>query len=306
MYNKKVIEKINKLKGKKNAIILAHNYQVPEIQDIADFIGDSLELARKASGIKDKDIIVFCGVDFMAEMAAILNPDKIVLVPSPTARCPMAAQLPADRLIEYKNKYPDAGVVVYVNTLAETKAEADIVCTSANAIKVVNSLPQKTVLFGPDANLARWVAINVPEKKIIPVPQDGGCYVHEKITLEDVEKSRRDHPFAELMVHPESPPEIQDTADFVLSTGQMIKHAGQSNSKEFIVGTERDMTYRLQKLYTEKRFYPINEERICVQMKKNTMEGIYLALKNMENKVSVKPETVDKAKKAIERMLEIK
>lgn len=299
-------EKIIKLKEERNAIILAHNYQVPEIQDIADFIGDSLELAKKAAEIKDKDVIVFCGVDFMAEMAAILNPEKIVLIPSPDARCPMAAQLPAKKLKEYKNKYPDAAVVVYVNTLAETKAEADIVCTSANAVKVVKSLSERIVLFGPDANLTRWVSVNVPNKDIVPVPQDGGCYVHKKIKMEDILYARERYPNAEIMVHPESPPEVQDAADFVLSTGQMIRHAGKSSSKEFVVGTERDMTYRLQTLYPEKKFYPINRERICIQMKKNTLEKVYLSLRDMKYVVRVDAEIAEKAKNALNKMLKIR
>ncbi|MCK4433458.1 MAG: quinolinate synthase NadA, partial [Methanomicrobia archaeon] len=215
-------DKILELKKTGDFVILAHNYQIPDIQDIADFRGDSLELCRISQDI-DAQYIVFCGVTFMAETAAILNPEKTVLIPDNTSRCPLAAMLPAERIKEAKKKYPEAAVVVYVNTLAEAKAEADITCTSANPVKVVNSLDKNTILFGPDKNLA-WYTQNHTEKKILPLPKFGHCRVHEfMITKEDVLSLKKEHPDALVLAHPECLPEVQELADYICSTSQMLK-----------------------------------------------------------------------------------
>ncbi|WP_297479889.1 quinolinate synthase NadA, partial [Thermococcus sp.] len=211
MEKEKLTEEIERLKEERNAIIMAHNYQLPEVQDIADFLGDSLELARKAVNV-DADVIVFAGVDFMAETAKILNPEKTVLLPTRRATCAMANMLRPEHIIEAKKKYPDAPVVLYVNSSAETKALADVTVTSANAVKIVEKLDSDVVIFGPDKNLAYYVAKQTG-KRVIPVPEYGHCYVHKKFTVEDVERARKLYPNAKLMVHPECEPEVQEKAD---------------------------------------------------------------------------------------------
>jgi len=292
-----MIEEINKLKKELNAVILAHNYQRAEIQQIADFVGDSLELARKATQI-DADYIVFAGVDFMAETAAILNPDKTVLIPSKTASCEMARYLTPDIIHEYKKKYPGANVVLYVNSTAACKALADVTCTSANAVKVVNSLDVDTVLFGPDSNLAYYVAERTT-KKIVPMPPNGHCYVHTNLAVENV---RRD---GVLMVHPECPPELQKVADVIASTGGMVKYVAKSKEKRFVVATERDMVARLKHDYPDRKFVPAWDNAICLGMKQITLEGIFNSMKEKKYVVSVPEDIANKARKAIERMLEV-
>ena len=296
-----LIKKINKLKQEKNAVFLVHNYQRPEIYEVADFMGDSLELAREAENT-DADIIVFCGVDFMAESAKILNPEKMVLLPTIEARCPMAAQIDISTLKEWKAKYKDAAVVGYVNTSAETKAYCDICCTSANAVKVVRSLPNKEIIFLPDENLANYVAWQVPEKKIIPWP--GFCYVHSKIMVKQAKEAKKNYPNAKLVVHPECPIEVCKIADHVTSTTGMVKYVEKSGSKEFIIATEQGMVNRLKLEVPGKTYYPIGG--ICTQMKKNTLENILYALENEVNKVEIDPEISKKAKQALDNMLEIK
>ncbi len=290
-------EEVKKLKDEMNAIILAHNYQRKEIQKIADFKGDSLELARKAKNV-DAEYIVFAGVDFMAETAAILNPDKTVLIPSRAATCEMAKYLTGERVREYKNKYPEAAVVLYVNSTADAKAEADIMCTSANAIKIVESLPNDVILFGPDANLASYVQENV-DKKIIPLPPEGHCYVH---TSFDVDSIPRD---GVVLVHPECPPEIRKIGDVIASTGGMVKYVKNSDEKRFVIVTERDMVSRLQLDFPDKEFIPGWENAICMGMKHITLENIYRSLKEKKYVVKVDKEIAERAKKAIERMLEV-
>ncbi len=289
--------KIDKLKREKNAVILAHNYQRGEIQDIADFVGDSLELARKAMKINAK-IIVFAGVDFMAETAKILNPDKKVLIPSKIATCEMAKFLTPEMIDEYRRRYPDAKVVLYVNSTAACKAKADITCTSANAVKVVNSLDADKILFGPDANLAYYVS-KYTDKKIIPLPQNGHCYVHTNI---DVSNIRRD---GVLMVHPECPPEVQEIADVIASTGGMVNFVAKSDAKRFIVATERDMVERLRREYPDREFIPAWENAICLGMKQITLEKVYRSLKEEIYEVEVPEEIAVMARRAIERMLEV-
>lgn len=296
-----IVEEILKLKEERNAVILAHNYQLPEVQDIADFIGDSLELARKATKV-DADVIVFAGVDFMAETAKILNPDKTVLLPSRRATCAMANMLKVEHIIEAKRKYPNAPVVLYVNSTAETKAYADVTVTSANAVKIVSKLDADVVIFGPDKNLAHYVA-KMTGKKVIPVPPNGHCYVHQKFTIEDVERAKKLYPNAKLMVHPECIPEVQEKADIIVSTGGMIKNACLHD--EWVVFTEREMVYRLKKLYPEKKFYPAREDAICIGMKAITLKHIYESLRDMKYKVEVPRDIAEKARRAIERMLEM-
>jgi quinolinate synthase len=297
-------EEILKLKKEKNAIILAHNYQPAEIQEIADFMGDSLELCIKVSEIEDADLVVFCGVDFMAETAAILNPSKKILIPDPKAECPMAHMLPAEELRKYKKKYPDAAVVLYVNTMAEAKAEADILCTSANAVQVVKSLDEDQILFGPDMNLA-WHVQQQTDKEIIPIPEEGHCYVHKMFNPADIAFSRVNYPDAEVLVHPECDGKVQQMADHVLSTGGMIRHVAASSKKTFLIGTEVDMVTRLRRENPDKLFYPLLDDAICEDMKLHTLEKVKKSLLEERFQVTVPQEIADKARNAVERMLEV-
>jgi len=291
------------LKKDKNAIILAHNYQTGDIQEIADFIGDSLELCIKASKIKDTDMIVFCGVDFMAETAAILNPDKRIVLPDKNAECPMAYMLTANEIKTYKKRYPDAAVVLYVNTLAEAKAEADILCTSANAVKIVKSLKEDKILFGPDMNLAWFVSHQLKDKQIIPAPEGGHCYVHKMFNLGDLYFLREKYPDADILVHPECDPEVQEYADYILSTGGMIKHVSESNKEIFIIGTEVDLVTRLKRENPDKTIIPALKDAICENMKLTNLDKVKNALINQEFEVKVPRVTAEKAKVAIDRML---
>jgi quinolinate synthase len=294
-------EEILKLKEEKNAVILAHNYQIGPVQDIADLVGDSLELSRAAAKL-DCDAIIFCGVLFMAETAAILSPEKKVVLPDRGAGCPMADMVTANELKAAKKRYPEAAVVCYVNSSAEAKAESDICCTSANGVQVVNSLSEDQVLFVPDRNLASYVARHT-KKEIIP--WDGYCYVHDRLTPEDVAFAKEKHPGAELLVHPECRPEVVDLADFVYSTSGIIRHAKESSCKEFIIGTEVDIMYRLKKENPKKLFYPLNENALCVDMKKTTMEKVLRSLETLEPRITVPEDIADRARSAIERMLAI-
>jgi quinolinate synthase len=291
------------LKKDKNAIILAHNYQTGDIQEIADFIGDSLELCIKASEITDTDLIVFCGVDFMAETAAILNPDKRIVIPDKFAECPMAHMLTADEVRTYKKRYPDAAVVLYVNTLAEAKAEADILCTSANAVKIVESLKEERILFGPDMNLAWFVSHQLKDKEIIPAPEGGHCYVHKMFNLGDLYFLRETYPDADILVHPECDPEVQKYADYVLSTGGMIKHVAESNKKTFIIGTEVDLVTRLKRENPDKTIIPALKDAICETMKLTNLYKVKNSLINQEFEVKVPKLIAENAKVAIDRML---
>ncbi|PKL68566.1 MAG: quinolinate synthase [Methanobacteriales archaeon HGW-Methanobacteriales-1] len=297
-------KEIIKLKKEKNAIILSHNYQPGEIQEIADFIGDSLELCIKASQIKDKDLVVFCGVDFMAETAFILNPDKKIVIPDADAECPMAHMLPAEEIRKAKKVYPDAAVVLYVNTLAESKAEADVLCTSANAIKVVESLKEDTILFGPDRNLA-WFVSQHTDKEIIPIPKKGHCYVHKMFNPADIIIMKEKYPDAEVLVHPECDPEVQEVGDHVLSTGGMLKQVQESPNDTFIIGTEIDMSTRIKRENPEKNPIPAFDEAICENMKLHTLEKVKNSLLNEEFIVSVPEDIASKALKAVQKMLEI-
>ena len=297
-------DKIVKLKKEKNAIILAHNYQRPDIQEIADYIGDSIELSRKAMEEKEADIIVFSAVDFMAESAAILNPDKKVLLPSRGARCPMAQMLTVEEIKRWKVHRPHLPVVLYVNTLAATKAYCDICCTSANAVKVISSLDTDTVLFGPDRNLAEHVQRKTG-KTIIPIPEWGFCPTHVLFQPEDVQILRLQYPDAAVMVHPECTLDMQKTADFIGSTSQMCKHARESESKMFIVGTEEGILHRLKKENPEKKFVLAYDEAICPTMKLNTLDRLYASLKEEKHVIAVQKPVAKLARKALEKMFEL-
>jgi quinolinate synthase len=295
------VKRIQKLKKEKNAIILAHNYQRGDVQDVADFVGDSFGLSQKAvsSGART---IVFCGVDFMAESAAVLNPDKTVLMPETSAQCPMAAMITPESLILEKEKYPDAAVVCYVNTPASVKAQSDICCTSANAVKVVNALPEDEIIFVPDRNLALYVADHT-DKKIIP--WNGYCPTHHLILPGDVLLEIEEHPEAEILVHPECRPEVVALADQVLSTAGMLKYAKQSSSNEFIIATELGLLHRLRNEIPGKTFIPATSFAVCPNMKMNTLGSIIRALENNEHIITIPEDIRIKAKKALDRMLEV-
>jgi quinolinate synthase len=299
--NNKIEEKINILRKKHNAIILAHNYQLPEVQDIADYLGDSLELAIKATKT-DAKIIIFCGVDFMAQSAKILNPDKIVIHPDLDAECPMANLVDSDKLSKIKNKNPDAEVVSYVNTTTETKAISDICCTSANAINVVNSLSSKKIIFVPDKNLGAYVKRYAKDKELILWP--GVCPTHHRISTGEILGLKKKHPDAEILVHPECKPEVIDISDHALSTNGMVNHVKESDVKEFIIGTEKELCYRLKNENPEKNFYPISSA-ICPNMKKITIEKVLKGLEYLEPKIKISEELMKKAKKPLQRMIDI-
>jgi quinolinate synthase len=296
---------IKKMKEEKGAVVLVHNYQVPEVQEIADFIGDSLELCRKAQGV-EAGIIVFCGVDFMAETASILNPDKKVLLPNLRARCPMAAQLPVKTLLAIKNDHPGVPVVLYVNTLAEAKAECDVVCTSANAAEVVGRLGVGEVIFGPDFNLGYHVSKKVPDVKLIPAPAHGFCNTHRLFGEgEEVLELRRLYPRAELLVHPECEPELQDKADYVLSTGGMYRRCKDSPSRVFIIATEIGMIDRLRREVPGKTFIAADPNAECPSMKRVTLQNTYEALRDEAPVVKVEEGLRLRALRPIQRMLEL-
>jgi len=298
-------EKIVKLKKEKKALILAHNYQRPEIQDIADYVGDSIELSRRAMQEKDSEILIFAAVDFMAESAAILNPEKKALLPSLGARCPMAQMLTVDEIKRAKTHYPAAPVVLYVNTLATSKAYCDICCTSANAVEVVNSLNADTILFGPDRNLAEYVAEKTG-KTLIPIPEWGFCPTHLLFQPEDVTLLKVEYPDAAVMVHPECSAEMREVADFVGSTSKMCRYANESDAKNIIVATEEGILHRLRKENPEKHFILAYQGAVCPNMKLTTLERLYSSLKDEKNVVKV-PETIaKKARTALEKMSQIK
>jgi len=298
-------DKILKLKKEKKAVILAHNYQRPEIQDIADYVGDSIELSRKAVEEKEAKMIVFSAVDFMAESAAILNPEKKVLLPSLGARCPMAQMLTVDEIKRWKVMYPLVPVILYVNTLASAKAYCDVCCTSANAVEVINSVNAETVLFGPDHNLAEYVQRKTG-KTVIPIPERGFCPTHLLFQPEEVHILKMQHPDAVVMVHPECTMEMQNIADFIGSTSQMCKHAKESNARTFIVATEEGILHRLRKENPGKQFILAYEGAVCPNMKLNTLERLYKCLKEEKYVITVPEPIAEKARKALERMFELK
>lgn len=294
-------EEIEELKRKHNAVILAHNYQIPEIQDLGDFAGDSLELSRKAA-LTDAAVIIFCGVDFMAETAKILSPDKKVILPVSDATCPMAEMITPEELAEFKAEHPGAAVVTYVNSTAAVKALSDICCTSSNAVRIVNSLEEDEVIFTPDRNLARFVSLHT-SKKIIP--WEGFCPVHQGIRVEDVQEAKKKYPSALFMAHPECRPEVQDMADYVVSTGQMFDVASDEDSGSFIVGTETGIIYPLSKKFPNKKFYPLKESAVCPNMKKTGLEDLLNSLRSLSPEVNVPSDIAQKAASSLRRMLEV-
>lgn len=296
-------DEILRLKKERNAIILAHNYQIPEVQDAADIVGDSYSLSRHAADT-DSDVIVFCGVHFMAESAKILSPDKTVLLPVRDAGCPMADMVTASGLREMKARYPDAAVVCYVNSSAEVKAESDICCTSSNALKVVESLENKQVIFVPDKNLGSYVASKVRDKEIIL--WKGFCITHKRVRVEEVQKIRQLHPDAKILMHPECEPEVLKLADFIGSTSEIIRYAGEIPEKNIIIGTEEGVLHLLKKRNPDKNFYLLSTGLICANMKKTRLEDVHKSLLHMQHQIHVDETVRLKAMKALERMLEIK
>jgi quinolinate synthase len=305
MDTESLVRKISELKKEKNAIILCHNYQRPEIYEVADFIGDSLDLSLKAKGASAK-IIVFCGVDFMAESAKILNPRKKVLHPDTEARCPMAAMVSAGAISKKRKEFPGAAVVSYINTSAATKAESDICCTSANFLKVAESLHSQEIIFAPDYNMGKYLQQEMKRTKTKKriIPWHGFCYVHDFITPDEIRKLKKAHPKAEVLVHPESPADVIKLADHVLGTGGMLKRAKSSKASEFIIATEEGMCNRLRREIPGKEFYPAGGT--CQNMKRITLEKVYECLKGEKNQVKVPEKVAAKARKALERMLEMK
>ena len=296
-----LIKEILDIKTRRGAVILAHNYQLGEIQDIADFVGDSLELSQRAAET-GASVIVFCGVHFMAETASILCPDKVVLLPDMNAGCPMADMITPDRLREKKKEHPRAAVVCYINSSAEVKAESDICCTSANAVGIVESLDAQEILFVPDQYLGLYVSARTGKEMIL---WPGFCPTHVRITPERMEELRQEYPQAKIVVHPECRPEVIALADEVLSTGGMRRYARREGVREMIVGTEMGIIYRLRKENPGKRFIPVSEQAICPNMKLITLEKVLWSLEEMNPEVKVAERIRLGAKAAVDRMLRI-
>ncbi|AKB86214.1 quinolinate synthase NadA [Methanococcoides methylutens] len=297
-----IINKIKSLKKERNAVILAHCYARNEVQDIADFVGDSLGLSQEAVD-QDADVIVFCGVSFMAESAAVLSPEKTVLMPDADANCPMAAMVDVPSLREMKKEHPDAMVVCYVNTRADVKAESDICCTSANAVEVVNSLDADEIIFVPDKNLAAYVAEHT-DKKIIP--WNGYCPVHNQILEEDVILAANDHPDAEILAHPECRSKVLEDSDHVFSTTGMLNYVKDSSCNEFIISTEQGIMHQLEVENPEKKFYPVSKFAFCSDMKMINLEAVLRSLESMEHVVTVPEDIRLGAKRSLDRMLEVR
>ena len=313
MKDSEILAEISELKKKKDVTILAHYYQSIEIQNIADYLGDSLELSKIAKEKTKSDYIIFAGVDFMAETASILNQDKHILLPNPESCCPMAAYLDAKMVREYRKNHPGLPVVTYVNSTAEVKAESDVCCTSSNAVKVVKSIAKEfdvnSVLFGPDSNLADY-AEQKSSIECIKMPEKGHCYVHSQITVDDFKRSRDLFKKALVLVHPECVREVRDLADFVGSTAQMYNHVKISKIEEykFIIGTEDGLIKRMAEDFPDKHFYPIRDKLICYNMKKHTLELIKYVLENLDDpmfEVKVPSEIAKKAIFPLEKMLKI-
>jgi len=297
-----IVSEIKRLKREKNAVILAHNYQIPEIQDIADIVGDSLKLSQEAAKT-DADIIVFCGVHFMAESAKILSPTKKVLLPAIDAGCPMADMITAEKLRDYKNENPGTTVVCYVNSSAEVKAECDVCCTSSNALKIVESLESDKILFAPDRNLGNYINQKLPNKKM--ELWNGFCITHERVKFEEVQMVRNKKPGVQVVVHPECNPTVVELADFVGSTSQILEHIRNSEDKEFIVGTEMGILHTLRKENLYKKFTLLSPSLICYNMKKTSLEDVLHVLKTEENEINVDEAIREKAYHSLNKMLEL-
>ncbi len=296
-----IVARIKELKERRNAVILAHNYQNPEIQDVADFCGDSLGLSRKAAET-NADVIVFCGVNFMAENAKILSPQKTVVLPEKMAGCPMADMIDGNQLRQLKAEHPAAKVVCYVNSTAEVKAESDCCCTSANAVEVVRAMGDGEVIFVPDRNLGSWVAKQLGRELIL---WDGYCLTHQRLRPEDVEAARREHSGAQVMVHPECRPEVTAIADTVQSTEGMVHFALETSAQEILVGTEMGMIHRLEREVPGKKFYLIHPGLICPNMKMTTVDKLAKSLETLTPEIQVPEEIRVRAKRALDRMLTI-
>ena len=300
--NESALEKIQRLRRERNAVIIAHNYQRPDVQDIADFCGDSLELARRAAGT-DADVILFCGVQFMAETAKILSPKKTVLVPDTKAGCSLANMINAEALRKLKAQHPGAAVVCYINSTVETKAECDLCCTSTSALDIVNSIDEgREIIFVPDRSLGRWVEQQSGRKMIL---WDGFCAPHHRILAETVEKKKAEHPDALVVVHPECTEDVREMADRVAGTGGMIRFCRESPAKEFIVGTEPGMVYRLEQEIPGKKFYAAIPQVVCRNMKRTVLEKVLWSLEDMKYEITVEPDTARRARRCIDRMLEV-
>lgn len=294
--------KIVELKEQRKAVIVAHNYQIDDVQEIADVVGDSFALSKYCATTA-AEVVVFCGVHFMAESAKILSPEKTVLLPEIDAGCPMADMVTAEALREEKKKYPGAAVVCYINSSAEVKAESDVCCTSSNALNVIRSIEQKDIIFVPDQNLGNYVAKSVPEKNIIF--WKGFCITHHKIKTGEVDKMKELHPDALLLIHPECRPELVEMADFVGSTKQIIDFANTSDHKKFIIGTEMGVLYKLKRDNPDKTFYLMSQGLVCPNMKKTSLESVYNALNEMKYQIELDEEIRVKAERALERMLQV-
>jgi quinolinate synthase len=302
MSSKSIKERIADWKERRNAVLLVHNYQRPELQLIADYLGDSLGLSQEAART-DADVIVFCGVHFMAETASILSPDKTVLIPDEKSGCPMANMITAEQLRSMKQEHPEAVVVCYVNSTAEVKAESDLCCTSANAAKVVETIdPERPIIFVPDKYLGAWTAKQTGRDIIL---WEGYCPTHASITPSDVDAARQEHPEALVMVHPECLPEVSEMADAVESTSGMCRLAAESDAHEILVGTEIGLIERLRRENPEKNFYPVTSAAVCPNMKLHTLEKVLWSLQELETVVDVAEETAEQAKQAIDGMISV-
>ncbi len=300
---KDLLTDINRLRKERKAVILAHTYQPAEIQEMADFVGDSYGLSVKASQLEDADIIVFCGVSFMAETAAILNPKKTVLMPEPSAGCPMADTITAEQLRGFKAAHPGAAVVCYVNSTAAVKAESDICCRSSNALKVVKSLGDvPEILFVPDQYLGRFVEKQLGRKLIC---WNGGCPIHHQLTADVVQDMKAKYPDYKLMVHPETTPEVQAEADYILATGPMIDLVRTSDEQRYLVGTEEGILHALKGAAPQKDYVHVSPLLVCEDMKKTTLEKVKRSLETLETVVTVPEDIAAKARKSIEAMLKL-
>lgn len=299
---KEMISEIKRMKREKNAVIVAHNYQVDEVQELADVVGDSFKLSQYCAST-NADIVVFCGVHFMAESAKILSPGKTVLLPEIDAGCPMADMVTAEALTEEKKKYPDAAVVCYINTSAAVKAECDICCTSSNALKVVRSIPNDEILFVPDRNLGSFIAQQVPEKKFHL--WNGFCITHHRVGRDDVEKAKSIHPDALVLAHPECRQEVLEMADYVGSTAQIIEYAKKNSHDKYLIATEMGILHQLRKDNPDKTFYLLTQGFVCPNMKKTSVESVYNALKYNRYEINLDKEVIERARRSLEAMLAI-
>jgi quinolinate synthase len=301
LFTNQLKERIARLKKELKAVIVAHNYQRAEVQDIADFVGDSLELSRQCAEV-DAETIIFCGVRFMAETAAIINPYRTVMLSEGSAGCPLADMINIDEMRGWKQRYPGASVVCYINSSAEIKAESDICCTSANSDKVVNSVTNDDIIFTPDQNLGAYTATKT-KKRLILYP--GFCYVHHQLKPEQVKLAKQLHPDAQLLVHPECTPEVIALAEAALSTSQMLRYVKANSHNSFIIGTEEGLLHRLRLDNPDKSFYLVTNSQICTDMKKTTLETLVQTMELRQNIVTVPEEVRLKAKQAVDRMLAI-